>query len=198
MTVSRLRPYAITVFAEMSALAARVGAVNLGQGFPDEDGPAAMLKTGRERDRRWRQPVPARPRHRAAARSDRRAAPAPLRYRVRRRHRGARHGRCDGSHRRRRHRAGGAGLRGADDRAVLRLLLPCRRNGRLPSGDGAAGERRTRLCGRRRRYARSDHATHPGSDRQLAAQPHRHGRHRRRTQRDRGARGGPRPAGDHR
>jgi N-succinyldiaminopimelate aminotransferase len=44
MTVSRLRPYATTVFAEMSALAARVGAVNLGQGFPDEDGPPAMLK----------------------------------------------------------------------------------------------------------------------------------------------------------
>jgi N-succinyldiaminopimelate aminotransferase len=45
MTVSRLRPYAITVFAEMSALAARIGAVNLGQGFPDDDGPPAMLKT---------------------------------------------------------------------------------------------------------------------------------------------------------
>jgi N-succinyldiaminopimelate aminotransferase len=45
MTVSRLQPYAITVFAEMSALAARIGAVNLGQGFPDEDGPSAMLKT---------------------------------------------------------------------------------------------------------------------------------------------------------
>jgi N-succinyldiaminopimelate aminotransferase len=45
MTVSRLRPYAVTIFAEMSALAARIGAVNLGQGFPDEDGPAAMLKT---------------------------------------------------------------------------------------------------------------------------------------------------------
>jgi N-succinyldiaminopimelate aminotransferase len=43
MTVSRLRPYATTVFAEMSALAARTGAVNLGQGFPDEDGPPAML-----------------------------------------------------------------------------------------------------------------------------------------------------------
>jgi N-succinyldiaminopimelate aminotransferase len=42
--VSRLQPYAITVFAEMSALAARIGAVNLGQGFPDEDGPPAMLK----------------------------------------------------------------------------------------------------------------------------------------------------------
>jgi N-succinyldiaminopimelate aminotransferase len=45
MTVSRLQPYAVTIFAEMSALAARVGAVNLGQGFPDDDGPAAMLKT---------------------------------------------------------------------------------------------------------------------------------------------------------
>src|SRR5258705_8247930 len=43
MTVSRLQPYAVTIFAEMSALAARTGAVNLGQGFPDEDGPPAML-----------------------------------------------------------------------------------------------------------------------------------------------------------
>ncbi len=43
--VERLRPYAVTIFAETSALAARIGAVNLGQGFPDEDGPAAMLKT---------------------------------------------------------------------------------------------------------------------------------------------------------
>jgi N-succinyldiaminopimelate aminotransferase len=32
-----------TVFAEMSALAASTGAVNLGQGFPDEDGPAEVL-----------------------------------------------------------------------------------------------------------------------------------------------------------
>ena len=31
---------AATVFAEMSALAARTGALNLGQGFPDVDGPA--------------------------------------------------------------------------------------------------------------------------------------------------------------
>ena len=44
MTVRRLEPYAVTIFAEMSALAARIGAVNLGQGFPDEDGPPAMLK----------------------------------------------------------------------------------------------------------------------------------------------------------
>ncbi|WP_297775014.1 pyridoxal phosphate-dependent aminotransferase [Mycobacterium sp.] len=48
MTVSRLRPYATTVFAEMSALAARVSAVNLGQGFPDEDGPPAMLKAAQQ------------------------------------------------------------------------------------------------------------------------------------------------------
>jgi N-succinyldiaminopimelate aminotransferase len=48
MTVSRLQPYATTVFAEMSALAARAGAVNLGQGFPDEDGPPAMLKAAQD------------------------------------------------------------------------------------------------------------------------------------------------------
>ena len=48
MTVRRLQPYAVTIFAEMSALAARVGAVNLGQGFPDEDGPPAMLKAAEE------------------------------------------------------------------------------------------------------------------------------------------------------
>jgi N-succinyldiaminopimelate aminotransferase len=48
MTVPRLRPYATTVFAEMSALATRVGAVNLGQGFPDEDGPPAMLRAAQD------------------------------------------------------------------------------------------------------------------------------------------------------
>ncbi|SDC41008.1 succinyldiaminopimelate aminotransferase apoenzyme [Mycolicibacterium neoaurum] len=48
MTVSRLQPYAVTIFAEMSALAARIGAVNLGQGFPDEDGPSQMLKVAQD------------------------------------------------------------------------------------------------------------------------------------------------------
>lgn len=33
-----------TIFAEMSALAARTGAVNLGQGFPDVDGPTSVLE----------------------------------------------------------------------------------------------------------------------------------------------------------
>jgi len=37
-----------TVFAEMSALAAATGALNLGQGFPDEDGPAEVLDAARE------------------------------------------------------------------------------------------------------------------------------------------------------
>ncbi|MGQ0839369.1 pyridoxal phosphate-dependent aminotransferase [Actinokineospora sp.] len=41
--VPRLRPFTSTIFAEMTALAVRAGAVNLGQGFPDTDGPARML-----------------------------------------------------------------------------------------------------------------------------------------------------------
>ncbi len=41
--VARMRPFGTTIFAEMSALAVRTGAVNLGQGFPDTDGPAEML-----------------------------------------------------------------------------------------------------------------------------------------------------------
>ena len=36
-----------TIFAEMSALAARTGAINLGQGFPDEDGPPEVLEAAR-------------------------------------------------------------------------------------------------------------------------------------------------------
>ncbi len=37
-----------TIFAEMSTLAASTGALNLGQGFPDEDGPQAVLDAARE------------------------------------------------------------------------------------------------------------------------------------------------------
>ncbi len=36
-----------TIFAEMSALALETGSVNLGQGFPDTDGPAFMLEEAR-------------------------------------------------------------------------------------------------------------------------------------------------------
>jgi N-succinyldiaminopimelate aminotransferase len=38
-----MREFGTTIFAEMSALAVRTGAVNLGQGFPDTDGPKEML-----------------------------------------------------------------------------------------------------------------------------------------------------------
>ncbi|MEO8095833.1 MAG: aminotransferase class I/II-fold pyridoxal phosphate-dependent enzyme, partial [Pseudolysinimonas sp.] len=41
------RPSA-TIFAEMSALATSTGAINLGQGFPDEDGPAEVLEAARQ------------------------------------------------------------------------------------------------------------------------------------------------------
>ena len=39
-----MRPYAASVFGEMSALATATGAVNLGQGFPDTDGPEAVKR----------------------------------------------------------------------------------------------------------------------------------------------------------
>jgi N-succinyldiaminopimelate aminotransferase len=43
MLVARMQPFTSTIFAEMSALATRTGAVNLGQGFPDTDGPPTLL-----------------------------------------------------------------------------------------------------------------------------------------------------------
>jgi N-succinyldiaminopimelate aminotransferase len=41
--VSRMRPFGETIFAEMSALALQTDSINLGQGFPDTDGPVEML-----------------------------------------------------------------------------------------------------------------------------------------------------------
>src|SRR5688572_16960981 len=41
--VARMRAFGTTIFAEMSALAVRTGSINLGQGFPDTDGPPEML-----------------------------------------------------------------------------------------------------------------------------------------------------------
>jgi N-succinyldiaminopimelate aminotransferase len=45
---SRLRGLGTTVFAEMSALADATGAINLGQGFPDEDGPVEVAEAAVE------------------------------------------------------------------------------------------------------------------------------------------------------
>ncbi|MDW3215810.1 MAG: pyridoxal phosphate-dependent aminotransferase [Ilumatobacteraceae bacterium] len=40
---SKLAGFGTTIFAQMSALAASTGAINLGQGFPDTDGPIEVL-----------------------------------------------------------------------------------------------------------------------------------------------------------
>jgi N-succinyldiaminopimelate aminotransferase len=45
---SRLAGFGTTIFAEMSALATRTGAINLGQGFPDTDGPAEVIEAAVE------------------------------------------------------------------------------------------------------------------------------------------------------
>ena len=41
---ARLAPFTSTIFTEMSALALRTGSVNLGQGFPDTDGPSEVVE----------------------------------------------------------------------------------------------------------------------------------------------------------
>ena len=43
MLARRLHGIPPTIFSEMSALAVRTGAVNLGQGFPDVDGPPTVI-----------------------------------------------------------------------------------------------------------------------------------------------------------
>lgn len=44
MIARRLRDFGTTIFTEMSALALSTGALNLGQGFPDTDGPAEIMQ----------------------------------------------------------------------------------------------------------------------------------------------------------
>jgi N-succinyldiaminopimelate aminotransferase len=44
VVASRLAGFGTTIFTEMSALAERTGAINLGQGFPDFDGPGEVLE----------------------------------------------------------------------------------------------------------------------------------------------------------
>jgi len=42
--VARMAGFGTTIFAEMSALATATGAINLGQGFPDTEGPAEIVE----------------------------------------------------------------------------------------------------------------------------------------------------------
>jgi N-succinyldiaminopimelate aminotransferase len=46
--VERMRGFGTTIFAEMTALARRTEAINLGQGFPDTDGPPSVLEAARQ------------------------------------------------------------------------------------------------------------------------------------------------------
>jgi N-succinyldiaminopimelate aminotransferase len=55
---SRLQGLGTTVFAEMSALAERTGSINLGQGFPDRDGPPAVAEAAIEAIRQGRNQYP--------------------------------------------------------------------------------------------------------------------------------------------
>jgi N-succinyldiaminopimelate aminotransferase len=45
---SKLAGFGTTIFAEMSALAVATGSINLGQGFPDTDGPSEVLEAAIE------------------------------------------------------------------------------------------------------------------------------------------------------
>jgi len=55
---SRLQGLGTTVFAEMSALAERTGSINLGQGFPDRDGPAEVSEAAVDAIRHGRNQYP--------------------------------------------------------------------------------------------------------------------------------------------
>src|SRR5215207_8061611 len=66
---SRWQGFGTTIFTEMSALAEKTGAINLGQGFPDEDGPLAVLEAAQAAIRTGRNqyaPLPGVPALRAA------------------------------------------------------------------------------------------------------------------------------------
>jgi N-succinyldiaminopimelate aminotransferase len=54
----RLRAIPPTIFSEMSALAARTGSLNLGQGFPDQDGPPGAVEAAVEALRTGRNQYP--------------------------------------------------------------------------------------------------------------------------------------------
>jgi len=56
--VARMQGFGTTIFAEMSALALSTGAINLGQGYPDTDGPREMLDAAVEAIRSGRNQYP--------------------------------------------------------------------------------------------------------------------------------------------
>ncbi|RCV51128.1 pyridoxal phosphate-dependent aminotransferase [Marinitenerispora sediminis] len=74
--VARMRGFGETIFAEMTRLAAETDAINLGQGFPDTDGPRSLLAGAARRIEQGVNqypPGPGRPELRAAVAADRSA-----------------------------------------------------------------------------------------------------------------------------
>ena len=168
-TASRWQGFGTTIFTEMSALAERTGAINLGQGFPDEDGPAEVLEAAERALRDGHNqyaPLPGVPALREAI-----AAHQHRFYgiEVDPDTRGAGHVRRHGGDR---GRAAGdlrAGRRGRLPRALLRLLRGRDRDGRRepPPGHAAPAGLGDRPGGARR----GDHAPGARAAAQLAAQP---------------------------
>ena len=187
-----------TVFAEMSALAARTGAVNLGQGFPDVDGPASVAQAAADAIAAGANQYPPGPGIPALRSGDRRAPGVALRAALGPRPGGAGHRRRDGGPRGHRARARRPRRRGAHARTLLRLLRGRRRaRGRHPH-DRAAGRDRRRLPPRPRRPRRRVHPADPAGPGEHPAQPHRDGADPRRARRDRPARRRARRARRHR
>ena len=65
---AKLQGFGTTIFAEMSALAVATGSVNLGQGFPDTDGPPEVLDAAIAAIRGGLNQYPPGPGHAGAAR----------------------------------------------------------------------------------------------------------------------------------
>ncbi len=128
---ARIDGLGTTIFTEMTALAERTGAINLGQGFPDKDGPAAVIEAAvaalRGGDNQYA-PLPGVPALREAVLEHQRAL---LRARTRGR---AGHVRRDRGDRGRAARAVRARRRGGRARALLRLLRGVHRASPARSG----------------------------------------------------------------
>ena len=195
--VGRLQPFGTTIFAEMSALAVETGAINLGQGFPDTDGPDVGEAGRHRRDPGRPQPVPARHRCSRAARRDR----APTSN-------GSTGSTYDAD-------AEILVTAGATEAIAAALLALCGPGDEVVTFEpyydsyaaciamsrGDAARRhvaRARLRVRSRRAAGRDHAAHEAHLAQLAAQPDGQGLHPRRARVRRRARAGARSARRHR
>ena len=162
-----------TIFEEMSRLAMAHGAVNLGQGFPDVDGPEDIRRKAAEALIAGPNQYPPMLGVLGAAPGGGGELAALPRPRGRSGARGAGHVRRHGGAVRCDQRADRAGRRGGADRAALRLLSAAGEAGRgraAPRPRDAAG-----LGARRGRARRRVLAAHQGGAPQQPAEPGRQG-----------------------